>query len=397
MKTRLYLGILLCVVLLVLLVVLWPTGEDQRATITFGEIEQLNGEARTPTVGPESVSAPTISPASGPQIPTSVQVAFATSSEQNNIPESGTTQKSLQVSIVDALGDPIESGNLRVGGKEYPFKDGQVSVAVPAGGEQQMVAEAEGYQSATQSVDASVQDETTMTLEYLCSFDFIVGSPKNIVERVPGCDVFLWRSRKATRPVPRTASFITVRNLWEHYKVEGQYAEDGVRIDSVEEKPWERGSVPLPLSREGSSFLGNGDLLVGFPGCPYQPGVRLRFSYPPYGPWDLASYQLLKDSKSPRLRVWDTLVLYGPKDNVFTNAMNMDTVEFERGTERGYASIKTPDPPEENELVSVGTTDSSGRCHFADLLPGLYYVQAQKNEIRSAIVTLHPARAGAEV
>jgi len=375
----------------VLLVVLWPTGEDQRATITFGEIEQLNGEARTPTVGPERVYAPTISPASGTEIPAPVEIASATPVEQNRIPEPGPAQKSLQVSIVDALGDSIQTGLLRIGGKEYPFTEGRISVSVPGEGEQEIVAEAEGYQSATKSVDFSNTDEATIVLEYLSSIEVTVYASENKRDPAVGAEVFLWVGARPKRPVPPTAAVKVEPGSvgGDLYNADLKMEQDGITVANAEMKKWER---ELPPDPDGRLKLSTDNLIVGLGGCMYRFGDHAQFQHRNREP----ILKAIAEPNSPRLRVWDTIAMCALAASDAGNSSKSEIMEFEGRFGRAHTYLRLPRPSAERKLVSMGTTDVQGRCRFDALEPGMYYVQARKGNERTLIVTVPPVRGGAE-
>ncbi|HPA48113.1 MAG TPA: hypothetical protein PK395_20280 [bacterium] len=391
MKARSYLVIVLLIVLLVLLVVLWPGGKDQRATITFGEIEQLNGQARTPPIAPEGISTPAISPASGTGIPTPVEIVSATPAGQDTIPESDPTLKSLQVSIMDALGDPIPAGQLRVAGKEYRFTEGRILVRVPGEGEQELVAEAEGYQTATKRIDVSNTDETTIVLEYLSSIEVTVYASEDKRDPAVGAEVFLWVGARPQRPVPPTAT-VKVEpgsvggNL---YDADLKIEKDVVTVADAETKKWER---ELPPDPDGRLKLSANDIIIGLGGCMYRSGDRAQFQHRHKEP----ILKAIAEPNSPRLRVWDTIAMCALAASDAGNSSKSEIMEFEGRFGRAHTYLRLPRPSVERKLVSMGTTDSQGRCRFDALEPGMYYVQARKGDERTLIVTVPPVRGGAE-
>ncbi len=425
MKARSYLVIVLLIVLLVLLVVLWPSGKDQRATITFGEIEQLNGQARTPTVESEGISTPAISPASGTEIPTPVEIVSATPAGQDTIPESDPTLKSLQVSIMDALGDPIPAGQLHVAGKEYRFTDGRISVPVPGEGEQELVAEAEGYQTAKVDVDTADYEEITIQMEYLSSFEFTLYMTKE--DRIPavGADVYLWLGPKPKRPVPGTAS-LWVYDRWERestHRVKLSPSENGFDVAEVEQKPYDRSllrmpskfydfgdgqsgpgsrktrgdSVRTPPDRHGLGGPLMDDSVVGLAGCMCRPGERTIFNPDLWDYQDVKRFlKIIRNPNSPRLRVWDTITMWDAAGIMAEKHWCRDFIDFDQDGKRLFAMVATAGVPTKRELILTTKTDSQGTCRFENLPPGMYYVQAQMNGKRSTILPLSPTRGGAE-
>ncbi len=383
MKTRLYLGIVLCVVLLVLLIVLWPTGMNRQPALTSGEIEQSSRESATPTAVPQGVSKPTVSPASKPEIPTPAQIVSATPTEKNAVSESNPTQKSLQVSIVDALGDPISAGLLRIGGQEFHFAEGRISVPMPGGGEQQMVAEAAGYQSATKSIDVSALDQVTLTLEYLSSYQFVVYADEQYSRVAERTKVILWRGASVERPVPDSTRI----------EIEGQFPytiglcreERGIRVVNGESRIDKR---MKPLEQGGFDSLRSGDRIVGILECLWNRGDRsLHHTAGRMFP--------IKDPVSPRLRMWDSAVQRAR--SACTGSFYEGDIEFERGGLRLLSSLGYMESSPEREYVSEAVTDFTGRCYFNDLPPAIYYAQAQTPDMRSGVKPVHSACGGGEL
>ncbi|MFH1742182.1 MAG: hypothetical protein ABIH23_24525, partial [bacterium] len=372
---------------LVLLLVFWPGRKERRAAI-----EEITSGSATPAIVPDSTAAPTILPApsSSPRpAHTPAQIVSVTPAEQDAFPASNPTQKSLQVSIVDALGDPIVSGQLRVGGQEYQFTGGQISVSVPGEGQQNLVVEAEGYESATKNINLAECDAVSFVLEYLCSFEIVVHDRPGSTNPAPGAEVLLWEGVSVQRPIPHSAVLAQSDLLQPSTCVHLQLTDNIIEVQNVEKKDYlllisdnmkPKTAKELPRLSAGDRILGLGGCMVRADQTARYPHTELLFP--------------LENPLSPRLRVWDTIVAHSKFDSLVGSGAFL---EIEKEGSRYYRPIGRIQPSARGKIATKGTTDSAGRCRFEDLPPAVYFVQARKGEERSEFLTVHPALGGGVV
>ena len=162
----------ICVILLlVLFIILFPSNppinqiQPPQETMLLGNPPSMS-DSSGQTVAPESVQAKT-------------QTASSTQSTKplvSNDSQSGP----LTVFVTDALGDPISSGIVHIGTGEYHYDNGRVDIPSLEKGTYTMTAAADGYQSATKTVQIPETKEISITLEYACSFEIVVFSSQRM-------------------------------------------------------------------------------------------------------------------------------------------------------------------------------------------------------------------------
>ena len=114
----------------------------------------------------------------------------------------------LLCSICDPLGEPVERGTIRLGESTHPFQLGAVRIKLdpPIAETAEIVAEADGYQSATHTVNPKESSQIDITLDYLCDFEVRVqhtsktdfwGDP--VWSPKPGAEVVLYRASLCPR------------------------------------------------------------------------------------------------------------------------------------------------------------------------------------------------------
>ena len=119
--------------------------------------------------------------------------------------------QSIFCTIHDALGEPIAGGNIQYGTTTIPFRQGQVKILDIASEPLQLTASADGYQSATQTVNGKESSSVDFTLEYTCSYEvqvFGTGIMEYIVKKngppQPAAEVTLYRAALCQRPLQHT-------------------------------------------------------------------------------------------------------------------------------------------------------------------------------------------------
>ncbi|MFH1743879.1 MAG: hypothetical protein ABIH23_33150 [bacterium] len=292
----------------------------------------------------------------------------------------------LHINITDAMGDPIQSGNIQINEKNYGFVDGHLEIPELSAGIHALAASAEGYESATKTIEIPETRETTITLEYLCSFEVLVESGKEKGgSPVEGAEVLIWKGPSVQRPVGRMTTLKSPMSydIGDTNEIRVQWEQNGLRVVGVSgyrEQGYksEPGEVIKPLP---------GDLIVGISGRMWRQGDRTGIS-----PVSALHFAPPGKSIESRLRVWDAIEAHAAFSG--KESASSDYVEVERDGERVYFDTWRIDSSHRGELVARRTTDSMGRCSFENLPAGIYYAQARKETTRSMVAVIHPAYTG---
>ncbi|RJP33550.1 MAG: carboxypeptidase regulatory-like domain-containing protein [Candidatus Omnitrophota bacterium] len=243
---------------------------------------------------------------------------------------------------------------------------------------------ASGYVSKTQVVQSAFPASKTITLEYITEHELSFFSDNEYSRPVAGAKVTFWKGRPATRPVSRklTVSLGTF-NLKNINPVVVQREPDGIKIVAGIGNPY-RSNESTP---EGKEIPPEGAMIVGVGGIMWNPGVRPHFTP------RLLSFRTNSPSSvlSRLLRIWDTLSLSGSDPTSFP-PLYIEHFEWSHENKIRYAEFFLLEFSDTMEKVGETITDENGRCHFTAPTPGLFYVQAEKDGMRSYFLTLHPLR-----
>ena len=168
----------------------FPPGPNIRISTTpFQAMASPVIAPATPTVHPEPSAKATL-------------VASVTMEDVTITPTSSTPGASLlRVNISDALGDPIKKGSIIIQGKERIFYGGLLLCNDIPNGVCELAASADGYRSATETVDVSKTNEVTITLEYTSTHEVTVYTDEKQHNPCAGADVYLWKGPVPPRPV----------------------------------------------------------------------------------------------------------------------------------------------------------------------------------------------------
>lgn len=227
-------------------------------------------------------------------------------------------------------------------------------------------------------------EDVSAAPDYLCSFEIIVNSKKEAdgnpgpIKPIPGADVIVWKGQDIPRPIVDTVQIPLLIFGKGNSNAVLTRKDDGIYVETYAKKETTDNSEPNP-----------GDRLIGLDGYTYLADASLT---------DSAAHIYIPASEKDNqlLRIWDTLTAYsrmsfGAQMEVF--------LEFKHnGQEKHIIShLCKIETPHSNEIVAQGTTNAAGRCVFENLPPGIYFVQARKDNRRSMIATLSPARRGVKM
>ncbi len=376
---------MLCIIALIVFLII-GSGPKQRASISFDPSATPVIITRIPTPSPISqISTQKIEPGSDLPTPNALtNLATETIALSTDV----AARRPLSVSISDAFGDPIRSGTLRIGdGTPSLFLRGRLSLQPPTKESFLLVAEADGYRSASQTVEAA-STEAAFTLEYLSSYEVTVYASEKMKNPVPGAKVILWKDNQPPRPI-QTAVTVTSGKGGLGVPVILQAKDDGVAVLEAPYNP-DLGVIDLPPvpNEQRNTPINQGNLILGLGGCKWCPDDQMRY---------ISSPGMLMPNSS-RLRMWDTLALCrrtGPPEG--QRSQKRVRIEFENSISRVYGTIWIPNPSDHREVILTGITDEHGQCRFERLLPGMYYAQAQVEGRRTELAPLYPACGGAKL
>ncbi|MFH1740813.1 MAG: carboxypeptidase regulatory-like domain-containing protein [bacterium] len=357
-------------VLVVLLLLFLPWGrveEDVRLPESSGVVS--DSETLSPTTTPTHTVnlAPPLSEPSEAQ-PAETEIA-------REIPSPG----SLHIRIVDAIGDPIAIGQVAVDGREFSFSGGELDIFGLEPGKCTMVASADGYDSATRTINVPANEDVVITLEYLCSFEIGVYSSQKFVSPIAGAEVIVWNGLPVRRPVGHEAAPNVYLVPDEADLVRLHRDESGIHVIGVESYS---GIRPDDFDPEA------GDLVVGISGNMWRPGDQTTIEE-----WRTV-FTAAGQSGSTRLRIWDAIIAYGKAN---PSSRHDDFIEFERDGSRHICTTGKMNTSQRGEIAARGTTDSDGRCRFENLPARTYFVQAHKENQRTNFGVIHPARGGGKI
>lgn len=298
----------------------------------------------------------------------------------------------LRIRIADALGEPIPKGVISLNGKAQLFYGGlSICQDVPQA-TCELAASAEGYSSATATVDPSKTRDYSFTLEYVSSHAVTVYSEYDDSNRraLPtfkkpcgGADVFLWRGAVPPRP-PANNTSVIVGILFSNDACQAAIVRTPGNVQFA--------SIPRKLSNSPTTRMAageylrplSGDIITGVDLLNWgadqtlsdMQKIQIRFSPPP-------------EINSRHLRIWDVFALAAKTDD---SAWGRLFIRFVHENTDYYHDIRLPDIPAERTLFRQGKTDAEGQCTFSGLPPGIYYVQAQFAGRRSPVETFLPTR-----
>ncbi len=282
--------------------------------------------------------------------------------------------KALQILVTDALGDPIQKGSIKINDENFSFKHGRAVIQDTIQNPVTIAANANGYFSVSKTIeDISTDDPVELVMEYKCSIDVEVHTKNK--QTMAGAEVTLYRGLEVDRPVPEKAQihYNYVNVDFEQAAV--QYKDDGIHVLQTSEK-----KLQIPPYNQVSG-LTPGDIILGIDYCMWNPGDTRH----------VLGHNTPRGNKpgklsSPRLRIWDTIVLQNQQSGWGFGP----SLEFSRDGQRYCSRLRKLSFAENEPALSTQQTDSLGRCTFNNLKPGLYFIQARKDDFHSRIVPVFP-------
>ncbi|MBD3268384.1 hypothetical protein GF373_17090 [bacterium] len=284
--------------------------------------------------------------------------------------------------IRDAMGQPIPSGEVRLGTQALPFKDGRVSIPNPLTSLITVQATAEGYFPAEEKIAPTNKNIPIISMEYRCNFAIQVFE-SNGTTPSPSTTVKIWKAANATRPIPQQCN-----------TAQGTFALQGFACVVAKAKEL-HDKVDKSIYPHGTAKPMVGDRVVTLGHCSWFPASQPRFQFKNIY-WKDYRYFPYQEDRSSQLRIWDALCLSARRQ---TRPMSphKEKCEIMRGQKRGFYRVGFPLPPKNLTLFREGQTDASGIYRVEGVRTGLYYAQAIKRGERSEPIALHPACGGVKL
>ena len=336
-------------------------------TVEVANNDSASTEASSPTplsANIEKSSDSTVSESSSasvmPTTPASVTKGIKTIADSSI--NSPAAESSIQIRIVDALGDPIQKGIVQINGQTKEFTDGEIRIDHVPPGQHQITASSDGYQSVAKEQNFPSQENVTVEMEYLNSFECKVVRKvgQDNLRPISGAEVFVYPGPKIVRPVNNNIT-IPVHTV-----------NQGIA------------QIQITRNKDNNFFITNspailnmmdmrksiGDQVIGF-----NQFTEHRTEFP--------------ENISKRLRIWDSLNAY----NSFpASKCSMIYEELVLSRESTTYKVTLPLMFFEDEIkpVTQGISGVNGICRFNNLPAGTYFVQSRQNQSRSQIGVLHP-------
>ena len=393
--------------IIVCAVLYWMTGSDPLTSIEKQNPNvKIYTDAEIPPGGSSAI--PKVDSATGTIADStdssSAKAAIGSASSTN----SGKTERVLLCTINDVLGEPVESGTLQLGAQTIPFKQGRVQCKELPSEPFQIIANADGYLSTTQTVSNRETSTVAFVMDYNCAFEVQVrgagsGQPSDTSNGLlqAGAEVTLYRSMLCQRPLQPIQ-----RAMIEGYSSEivsffdFQYKDHGILIL----RPDLLNAV-MQYSEEHSEYYleepRTGDMLLSIGSCQknndFVKNVYNTLEGIKKGkPANLHDYILpLHTSASIHARMMDTLHLSQKKRD---DQRERVEILFSRADRKFCSkSLYIPSFQGNGEIVNKAVTDGNGRCRFENLSPGLYFAEARYQNQCSMIRPLLPVSGGAQL
>ncbi|MFH1742897.1 MAG: hypothetical protein ABIH23_28160, partial [bacterium] len=329
--------------LVVLLLVLWPNGSKKEESQEI--VRKTASESPTPGL---TRASPTPESAPSP----------LERDEKTEIPRDD--NEGLAVRLTDALGDPIPNGVIEIASRTYESAQSGFAIPDATSGTHVLLARADGFQSATRTVELPKDASITMTLEYVC--EFVVEAQDKSGNPVEGALVSLLEGAVVPRPVRNSVTVVTRKDAIGEGSLTLRRKGRGICIDSI------RGTQSVRMDTgdggEEKRYLARGDVVVGL---------------------GLKSHEFT-DTATP-LKLWDSISVFcSNSDSPNCNG----SLKTRQGTRILTTEIYGQKQPREMLIVSTLYTDQAGKCRFENVWPGLYYVVAAKDDTQSEPRSLCP-------
>lgn len=305
------------------------------------------------------------------------------------------SQEGFVLHIQDAMGEPIASGTISAGTKDYKFTKGLISINDFQTANAPITVNAEGYSPVEKIINPDDVSTHTITMEYVSSFELCVSLIDDCTV-TQSYSIRLWKGESAERPLRDAATVLTTQigasyNVT-HFGLQQNACRvtQGLILFSPSDQIFGKGK------EEGVAITG--DLLLNLGNCPWTLN-----SMPEYDivnrsgfDWKVKNFRPIRKAQSSKLRIWDTLCLSEQKEINSTNLSHEKCeVRCESGT--GFYFLAFPELPPDQQVFREFKTDNNGKCRIDNLPPALYYVQAYNENQTSLVIPLHPACGGANL
>lgn len=293
--------------------------------------------------------------------------------------------------IQDAMGEPIASGVIFAGTKEYKFTKGDLSVTDSWTAGIPVTVSAEGYAPIEKVINPDDTSTHTIAMEYVSSYQIAVGLIDSDTA-AQNCSVRIWKGDIPERPVRDDVAIVT-KSCYGFKKTRFGLQQKECRVTqgllafSPHEKNFDQFNVGYALT---------GDVLLALGNCVWStnpmPDLNIQSKTVP----EWSDFVPIHAAQSSKLRIWDAMYLAQQKEVNSINLSNEKCI-VQRDTRTGSYFLAFPDLPADSKIVCELKTDTNGRCRIDNLPPALYYVQAYKDDQTSLIVPMHPACGGANL
>ena len=325
------------------------------------------------TVGRDGEMA-LVYPTSTP-LPTVAAVPIPTAEPGSEDPQVPGT---MQIQIVDALGDLIRDTSVEVGGEVYDAPSGHVTVQDLADGRHVVTAHALGYESVQQTLAVPASGPQAITLEYLCSFVVEAHDTKEGGKPVAGVEISIWEGPPVQRPVKDTIT-VTVRDSsggnYDEVKVALRRESDGIRVVRAEGF-W---GVSIHEEHMQTTNPEAGDMIIGLNGSMWRAGDHTQYPY--YS-------DLMGKPIHSRLRIWDSIVALSESEH---DSGHGGTLELERNGGRFNFTFLGANEETRGKVVTKAITGANGQCQFENLPARIYFATARIGDARSFPRIIRPS------
>lgn len=338
-------------------------------------------DAKTPA-GVSIRSTPTIQSQSPDVVASATQISLQPENERSLAVEGN-----LDVAIFDLLDEPIPTGSIIIDGATYSFSDGRFQQKNTTTGVHTLAVQADSYQSSSKQITYPNEKTVAFQLDYVFSPEIHVVDPARSNAPVADATVYLWMGNKAPRPIESRT-----RVPLESVIMPSDVAREGNQIRIVNQT---RG-MSFPIHLKMFSCVLKGDTIVSYgrtvwderktPSKEYQKGKN-------------NSFIPLSDFRSRKVKLWDSMGLFGmgKKTSGLTENPMSEFIEMDRDGVRFFTFLRIQYDELTSEPQVMGYTDGNGNFTFTDLLPGIYYVQVQKEGALSDRLPIAPCYQGANV
>ncbi len=278
---------------------------------------------------------------------------------------------SVKIRLVNALDDPIPNGRITLASRTYESAWSDFEIKEVTQGTHTLVAEAEGYFSATETVSLPAKQPVEMILEYKCAFEIEVRQGSTEGAPVEGATVVLYGGPRPPRPVKRSLSVTNWRNP------RGGELTGSLMLECTEDEI----VVSRALGRQPSQDYTNAK------GDTFQREVTVQSQDLVVGlrPMEHRKTDLVEIGSV--LRLWDSVAAISsdPEDRCPWGVLT-----FKRREKIFQTAIYGYRPVNRTPPIQSAVTDVLGQCQFEELPPRVYYTRAHRGSMQSRTYTICP-------